>query len=313
MALVDLIGGGAVAPTDRGYQAYVEVTTGAGKTPLSKADWLASWNSGQYFPRVDPESPNWLADDITPALATRAHAGSLWQALQPSQGVEPGTDPEYWALLLQGSGTLTLQSAVHDTTPGRVLTAPAFGWGQQGNQQPTGILNDLTTSGVHQFASTDPDKPFSTGGSVLVIRYAASWISQIAFGANSTLMYLRRSQDNGATWSDWVPVVPIYGTTGTGAYLRFADGTQICWNRIDALAFDASSATGSIFNDTAQPAISFPASFTVAPSIQVEMRGNGTWASVNNCVAASFTPVIFASTSTTGNQSLYWVAVGRWF
>ncbi|WP_353472315.1 pyocin knob domain-containing protein [Salipiger sp. H15] len=313
MALVDLIGGGAVAPPDRGYQAYVEIVTGAGESPLSKADWLAMWNTGKYFPRDNPESPAWLAGDFIAMSETRAHNGSLWQALQPSQGIAPGSNAEYWALLLQGPSTVTFQSGIHDTTAGRGLLAGAYGWGQPGNQQTAKLLSEALSSGVHQFASTDPENPISTGGAVLVIRYGASWLTQIVFGANSTVAFIRRSQDNGVTWSTWVPLIPTYGSNANGSYVRFADGTQLCWNRIDSQAIAISTATGTVFNDTAQPAISFPASFTVAPSVQVNLRGNSTWASVSAVTASSFTPVFFAATSTTGTQVLYWMAVGRWF
>lgn len=66
-----------------------------------------------------------------------------------------------------------IQQDYHDTTEGRLLRAGAYGWGHDGAAQTNVLLNAALSSGVHQFSPADPDKPISTGGSVLVVRYTS--------------------------------------------------------------------------------------------------------------------------------------------
>ena len=80
------------------YEVYVEVETAAGRTPLSKEDWVLTlpWT-------LDPTSWNALST-YTERTAVQ-HNGSLWLALKPSIGITPGTDATAWVLLLTGVDT----------------------------------------------------------------------------------------------------------------------------------------------------------------------------------------------------------------
>ncbi|WP_353474780.1 hypothetical protein PVT71_14520 [Salipiger sp. H15] len=103
------------------------------------------------------------------------------------------------------------------------------------------------------------------------------------------------------------------GSNANGSYTKLADGTMFCWGNISSLAFAATTVLGGIYQDAAQPAITFPATFTTAPSLQVNLRGSNNWATVSAVTSSTFTPVFFAASSTSGTQSFYWLAVGRWF
>lgn len=107
------------------------------------------------------------------------------------------------------------------------------------------------------------------------------------------------------------------GSNGNGEYVRFADGTQICWRRhLRAPGVMAGGAFVSL------GAYTFPAAF-VAPPVVAAMYDGG-WsvyimASVQGVTAAGlggayFTNVGSASRDTTGtNPTFHYIAVGRWF
>ncbi len=102
-----------------------------------------------------------------------------------------------------------------------------------------------------------------------------------------------------------------------GEYVRFADGTQICWRRhLRAPGVMAGGAFVSL------GAYTFPVAF-VAPPVVAAMYDGG-WsvyimASVQGVTAAGlggayFTNVGSASRDTTGtNPTFHYITVGRWF
>ncbi len=161
-------------------------------------------------------------------------------------GIKVSADGADWASVLQANATtghvtfpsdVTLDGAVagqsvqngfHDTTVGKLLKVGAFGWGVLNNNLPTTPLNQALSSGVHKFSAVDSDKPIASGGAVLVIRYAHLWVNQIAFAPTANEMWLRYTKNNGAVWSDWVPLTPFGRTNANGRYTRFTDGSMTC-------------------------------------------------------------------------------------
>lgn len=109
-----------------------------------------------------------------------------------------------------------------------------------------------------------------------------------------------------------------YGTNAQGQYIRYADGTQICWF-VFAVTAAVNVSLGSFFVTNAQVVGNFPAAFSVAPVIQAMGRidaGNG-WA-FGTFLPSSTTawgtwricsPVTNAST----NNALHMLAIGRWY
>lgn len=205
-----------------------------------------------------------------------------------------------------------VSATVHETAPGRLLKVGDYGWGQTGDTQSNGVLNAILSSGVHQFAGTDPNRPGASGGAVLVIRYAQNWVSQIAFGAGTSELWLRRTQDNGATWSGWTALTNEKGTGPNGDYVRFADGTMIC-TRTALSAASVATADGALFK-SANVTWTFPAAFVSAP------RVHGAAASDADVFA---TPVSSTTTqgvlrlrstvSKAGTVTFGATAIGKWY
>lgn len=194
-----------------------------------------------------------------------------------------------------------VQQDVHDTTDGRLLRTGAFGWGQARNMQISVALNAALSSGVHQFAPTDPDKPVATGGAVLVIRYASQWLSQIVFAANTSGLWLRRTQDNGTTWSAWAPLTPNGGSNTNGSFTQFADGTMTCRHRLTTSA----AGTGTWI---------FPAAFANADTqVSLTPLGTGaTFATVSTVDTTTCGLHSFTASGTAVAAQVMMTATGRW-
>ena len=186
-------------------------------------------------------------------------------------------------------------------------------------------MNTLTTGGVYQYGppgTGETSGPTSNGGSVLVIRYSSTWITQIAFGANETQLYYRRTQDNGATWSVWVRAVHLGNLVGTvsqaagaptgavmergsnasGGYTRWADGTQECWTTL-------TTATG------ATTAWTFPAAFSAVPVVQGNALATVLSAVCLDSAPTTTTAWVSARDKTDARRAdtIHVKATGRWF
>ena len=137
--------------------------------------------------------------------------------------------------------------------------------------------------------------------------------------------YLRRA------WSDWSPVfttanvvgtvsedagtptgaVIERGSTATGDYLRFADGTQIC-TRIETLAV-VTTPLGALHRDAALADWSFPAAFAAPPVMALSCTSPALWADAGAVTATAAGRVIWAAQATTGSHIVHAQATGRWF
>jgi hypothetical protein len=256
--------------------------------------------------------------------------GSTWaEALRVDAATAVPHLPQ--GLLVNGtiSGT-AVQSGVHDTTAGRLMGTGAFGLGQSG-PTPTVTLATAMTSGFFNFAGTDPDSPGGTGGVVIVARYSSQWINQLVFAANQTFMWLRWTKDSGATWSGWSPVfttanvvgtvsedagtptgaVIERGSTATGDYLRFADGTQIC-TRTETLAV-VTTPLGALHRDAALADWSFPAAFAAPPVVALSCTSPALWVDAGAVTTTAAGRVIWAAQASTGSHIVHAQATGRWF
>lgn len=107
------------------------------------------------------------------------------------------------------------------------------------------------------------------------------------------------------------------GANANGDYIRFADGTQICWKRITADA--TGSPVGSVFGSGAFGAGPYPASFNAAP--RVSHSGFIASGSADSMWSSCYTPatqtswgnyrLLSASASAAGYIDI--VAIGRWY
>ncbi|GAB6940718.1 pyocin knob domain-containing protein [Thermus brockianus] len=92
--------------------------------------------------------------------------------------------------------------------------------------------NTLTAAGVYEIAS------FGTGsantppavtqqGHLLVLKTSGATTQVYVPKGDDPGIYWR--QYAGGTWSTWATAGVMYGSNSNGSYIRFADGTQICW------------------------------------------------------------------------------------
>jgi len=101
-----------------------------------------------------------------------------------------------------------------------------------------------------------------------------------------------------------------YGSNSNGSYIRFADGTLICWGSVTSTG-GTSTTNGSLFRTTVQTQ-TFPAAFTSTPSVSGGGSSFTVWPSFDPSSTATDWSFNRATTTAT-NYTLRWVAVGRWF
>ena len=171
----------------------------------------------------------------------------------------------------------------------------------------------------------------------LMLHRAASERTSIVHVTDKTLAL--RNYSDGSPEADWIELlskanmvgtvsqsggVPTgaivqRGSNGNGEFVRFADGTQICWNTVNMSAVDATAAAGSLFA-TATRTWNSPASFSSAPTLsgtghrsnEVVMSGVSFRTAPTNSAIDWFLWLTESSTHS-GYRGASLMAVGRWF
>ncbi|MDX0832236.1 phage tail protein [Sinorhizobium medicae] len=203
-----------------------------------------------------------------------------------------------------------------------------------------GDLNTITIAGVYTLSGNWANTyagaaSVATTGTLVVLQRSANAVFQYFYRDNNQV-FRRNTVNGGTSWTDWTIVeLPVVGTASNsagfpagaiiergsnanGEYVRFADGTQICWgtgtiNVSTALNNHFGSTSGA--SVTGNALISFPATFSntnYSVSVFPTFRGftvlgayskNGANAAVRMGVSGS-----------TANDVPYeWSAYGRWF
>lgn len=111
------------------------------------------------------------------------------------------------------------------------------------------------------------------------------------------------------------------GANANGRYIRFADGTQICWGALvrSGVNVTGTGTSSGVFYEASSQTITFPAAFVAAPSfVHSENTGNLMWTyGAGGSGAPSTTQGKFglaAASSESGRSShVCWHAKGRWF
>jgi len=107
------------------------------------------------------------------------------------------------------------------------------------------------------------------------------------------------------------------GSNANGDYIRWADGTQICWKRVGTSSVNIAS--GAIFLSNTVGAGNFPAAFSALPTMTANAFVSGyawaLWASNATEPSATTWGTYYAMTPNTTNQGAYinLIAIGRWF
>ena len=104
------------------------------------------------------------------------------------------------------------------------------------------------------------------------------------------------------------------GTNANGTYVKFADGTMVCYGRVTLNSLNMQSAWGSLFISANLPT-TFPATFFAAPVVSVTMEnltGDGAiWMNESSDVG-SFNGRFVRGAALTFAGTMGWMAVGRW-
>lgn len=100
--------------------------------------------------------------------------------------------------------------------------------------------------------------------------------------------------------------------TNRGQYIRYADGTQICWS-YNAGDLASSSASGNVFRTTTEVTWTFPVAFIEAPVVTVSTDIASRWGAVGAVTSTTVDFRQYSATSVTATFATKIVAVGRWF
>lgn len=223
-----------------------------------------------------------------------------------------------------------VQSSLTDATSGKLLKVGAFGLG--GSAIDLGAsdnLNNITASGFYynpaSANTTSNNYPVSSAGSLLVIYDSADRITQhfTTYGNSGVFASYTRSRAS-TGWSAWrkvydqgtivgavsqssgIPTGAIieYGNNSNGKYIRWADGTQACFQTVAPAVADE--------------VWTFPAAFSTTDDL-VCLGGARTSTDANfvSCRPPSVTNVAFNHWNHDGTRLLGYgcglQATGRWF
>jgi hypothetical protein len=111
-----------------------------------------------------------------------------------------------------------VQSSPTDATAGRALLVGAFGLG---SSIPSAVtdLNDATLNGWYGYSSTATNRPFTQGGTVLVVSSTGARMMQIAYEHNTGKVAARFISDTAPSSGVWQPWVEITTASNIGAQI----------------------------------------------------------------------------------------------
>ena len=218
-----------------------------------------------------------------------------------------------------------------DRTSGRLTTAGAGGVVQGGSINAnsiigsSGSLNDLPAGTNCGFSVSHSEKPQSVYGSgnTAGYVYTTEWntgsrmqIATLTYPSSDHGVQLMRLEESpGGPWGDWrVLGAPEYGSNANGEYVKFADGTMICWHRLSATVdiavgyFGGYRSSGQVWN--------FPSAFVSSP--QISFTGTGSSAFGGTATSdATATGAAVAWTAISSQSSavrkMEVMAIGRWY
>jgi hypothetical protein len=179
----------------------------------------------------------------------------------------------------------------------------------------------LTAAGVYEIVSG----AFGTGsantppaatqqGHLLVLKTSGA----------TTQVYVPKSADPGiywrqyagGTWSSWATAGMMYGSNSNGSYIRFADGTQICWASHDPNSFGSVVGGDDTNYKYRTKTWVYPAAFTAAPAIFVLADFTGARLDFGTANGVSATQCTLEAGQYGGNAAnlanFYSLAIGRW-
>lgn len=140
-------------------------------------------------------------------------------------------------------------------------------------------------------------------------------------GATTYVLRLKdnavRLRSDGVNWRVVASHLPAeYGVGANGSYLRFPDGTQICWQNITVTG--TWGASGNVFIFSSSAAGNWAAAFAAQPTMAAfnsSPTSGYFWTAANGCTVTDFAGVSLwraaAAGATTNTVGL--IGIGRWF
>lgn len=208
---------------------------------------------------------------------------------------------------VNGSGNVTWSASevgLTDYLPlaGGTMTGPIY------------IGNGIPSSGANNTAYSRIVRPASDSGSGFKVQFGQGDASfQIVDNGWSKSIFEVRN--TGWTGIEGREIV-TRGTNGSKHWVRYYDGTQICWGEdryatgnLDMNAGTANNVFGGI-NHT----ITYPVTFTTTPAVSLSIATNG----YQDCQASSVSTTQFIARAWSNYQTtvnhlyFHWIAIGRW-
>jgi hypothetical protein len=173
---------------------------------------------------------------------------------------------------------------------------------------PTGTGGDTPRSAFTKAQSNFDELYAAVGGATTIAALLAALQGAGAFGRGNILGSV--SQANG------VPTGAVIerGSNASGQYVRFADGTQICWGSSAGATANNAAASGVYFSGLIT--VGYPIAFSAAPVLSgstTAQTGALSWVGYPATPGPTAGYLSLVSHSSGATATLQWMAVGRWF
>lgn len=168
--------------------------------------------------------------------------------------------------------------------------------------------NEATNSGWYSIPADATNAPIADAGQILAFSSPGHvWPCQIFASSSAYGLYYRAF--NGTNWNAWMAV----GVVASGSnYVRFGDGTQICWGS-GTMPVKNSEGRSCFLQYSGILTVNFPAAFSSNPAGFVNggnhaayWNGNSPWTTTTSI------RVSIASNGTTDSMQYSYIAIGRW-
>ena len=195
-----------------------------------------------------------------------------------------------------------------------------------------GTFNDITAPGVYTIAGIWTDGPSGAGAAtysgLLEVRTRSLGNFFVQTYRATTGRVYRRIATAPPAWGEWTVIelpalgsvsqssgVPTgalieRGSNANGEYVKFADGTLICFGEGAAQAVD--TASGGLFRTAGSSSWTYPAAFVSVPVGICNPRSSVRWGALGTGITSATYIQVSATTSATAVASGL-AAIGRWF
>ncbi|WP_445572072.1 hypothetical protein [Pseudomonas sp. E102] len=108
------------------------------------------------------------------------------------------------------------------------------------------------------------------------------------------------------------------GSNTNGSFVKFADGTMICWHLASLGSIPVTNAAGGVVYSVAQLGLPFPFPFAGSPSVLISSISSGglSWISMGSALPTSSSTqnyFVLAPVAATIAITVMMIATGRWF